>query len=100
MATPQSRSIFPAVLNHVLDRSRVRINTGLDSRKETVCASRKINTHPDVRFQVMSLTGEMASQTSRAIQAKVMTTVAPIMIPRTIVPTARLKAHADEIGGV
>jgi hypothetical protein len=48
----------------------------------------------------MSLTSEMASQTSRAIQAKVMTTVAPIMIPRTIVPTARLKAPADEIGGV
>ena len=48
----------------------------------------------------MSLTSEMASQTNIPIHAKVMTTIAPIMTPRTIVPTARLKAPADEIGGV
>jgi hypothetical protein len=88
------------VLNHVFDSSRMLIDTGLDSRKETVCVSRKINTYPDVRFQIISLTSEMASQASIAIHAKVMTTMAPIMTPRTIVPTARLMAPADEIGGV
>ena len=57
-------------------------------------------THSDVKFQTISLTSKMASQTSIAIHAKVMTTMAPIMTPRIIVPTTRLKAPADEIGGV
>jgi hypothetical protein len=101
VATPQSRSIFPAGAEPCpRQESRIRINTGLDSQKETVCASRKNNTHPNVKFQIISLTSKMASQTSIAIHAKVMTTMAPIMTPRIIVPTARLKTPADEIGGV
>ena len=46
------------------------------------------------------LTSETNSQTSIAIHATVTTAMAPIVIQRTIVPTARLKTPADEIGGV
>ena len=45
-------------------------------------------------------TSETDNQASMAIHAIVTTTMAPIVLQRTIVPTARLKAPADEIGGV
>jgi hypothetical protein len=50
--------------------------------------------------QMNQLTSETASQTSMAIHARVTTAMAPIVIQRTIVPIARLKAPAGEIGGV
>jgi len=52
------------------------------------------------RAQVNHATSDTNSQISIAIHAKVTTAMAPIVIQRTIVPTARLMAPADEIGGV
>jgi hypothetical protein len=46
------------------------------------------------------LTSETDSQTSMAIHDIVTTAITPIVIQRTIVPTARFKAPADEIWGV
>ena len=53
-----------------------------------------------VRVQINRVTSDAKSQISIAIHAKVTTAMTPIVIQRTIVPTARLKAPADEIGGV
>jgi hypothetical protein len=46
------------------------------------------------------LTSETDNQASMAIHAIVTTAIAPIVIQRTIVPIPRLKAPAEEIGGV
>jgi hypothetical protein len=52
------------------------------------------------RVQINCVTSDANSQISTPIHARVTTAMAPIVIQRTIVPTARLKAPADEIGGV
>jgi hypothetical protein len=52
------------------------------------------------RVQMNQLTSETNNQANMAIHAIVTTAIAPTVIQRTIVPTARLKAPADEIGGV
>ena len=55
---------------------------------------------PDARAQIICPISKTNSQTSIAIHAKVTTTMAPTVIQRTIVPTARLKTPVDEIGGI
>jgi hypothetical protein len=45
------------------------------------------------------LTSENDNQASMTIHAIVTAAMTPIVIQRTIVPTARLKEPADEIGG-
>jgi hypothetical protein len=52
------------------------------------------------KAQMICPTRKTNNQNSIAIHAKVTTAMAPIVIQRTIVPTARSNAAADETGGV